>query len=78
MSRQLLADILNSVLQIDKNFQTDTALLGAIAEFDSVAVIGIISAIEDHFGIEFSDDEISAEVFQNFGTLLAFVEQKQD
>lgn len=77
MSRQLLADILNSVLQIDKNFQTDTALLGAIAEFDSVAVIAVISAIEDHFGIAFSDDEISAETFQTFGTLLAFVEQKQ-
>lgn len=77
MTHQLLTDILNSVLQIDKSYQTDTALLGAIAEFDSVAVISVITTLEEQLGISVDDDEISAEVFETFGSLLSFVEQKQ-
>jgi acyl carrier protein len=78
MTHQLLTDILNSVLQIDKNYQTNTALLGAIAEFDSVAVISVITTLEEQLGISVDDDEISAEIFETFGSLLAFVEQKQN
>jgi acyl carrier protein len=77
MTHQLLTDILNSVLQIDKTYQTDTALLGAIAEFDSVAVISVITTLEEQLGISVDDDEISAEIFETFGSLLSFVEQKQ-
>ncbi|WP_333797313.1 phosphopantetheine-binding protein [Rheinheimera sp.] len=77
MTHQLLTDILNSVLQINKNYHTDTGLLGAIAEFDSMAVIGVITALEEQLGIHVDDDEISAEVFETFGSLLAFVATKQ-
>ena len=74
--QQLLADILRSVLQIDKEFDDSTPLLGAIAEFDSMAVIGVITELEDQLGIHIDDDEISADVFENFGQLRQFVEQK--
>ena len=74
--QQLLADILRSVLQIDKEFDDNTPLLGAIAEFDSMAVIGVITELEDQLGIHIDDDEISADVFENFGQLRQFVEQK--
>jgi len=74
--QQLLADILRSVLQIDKEFDDNTPLLGAIAEFDSMAVIGVITELEDQLGIHIDDDEISADVFENFGQLRKFVEQK--
>ena len=77
MLEQLLTDILNSVLQIEKNYSAETGLLGAIAEFDSMAVVGIITSLEDQLGISVDDDEISAEVFETFGSLLAFVQQKQ-
>ena len=73
----LLADILRNVLQIDKEFTDNTPLLGAIAEFDSMAVIAVITQLEDQLGIEINDDEISAEVFESFGQLRKFVEQKQ-
>ncbi|GAB57902.1 acyl carrier protein [Rheinheimera nanhaiensis] len=73
----LLADILRNVLQIDKDFTDSTPLLGAIAEFDSMAVIAVITQLEDQLGIEINDDEISAEVFESFGQLRQFVEQKQ-
>ena len=75
--QQLLADILRSVLQIDKQFNDNTLLLGAIAEFDSMAVIAVITELEDQLGIVVNDDEISAEVFESFGQLLRFIEQKQ-
>lgn len=57
-------------------FDTNTALLGAIPEFDSMAVVSIITALEDEFGCGFEDDEINAEVFATIGTLTAFVESK--
>ncbi len=77
MTHQLLTDILNSVLQINKSYDANTGLLGAIAEFDSMAVVGVITSLEDQLGIHVDDDEISAEVFETFGSLLAFIEQKQ-
>ena len=53
-----------------------TPLLGAIPELDSMAVVGIITAIEDSFGITIYDDEISAESFETLGSLVTFVEKK--
>lgn len=75
--QQLLADILRSVLQIDKEFTADTPLLGAIPEFDSMAVIAVLTELEEQLGIQINDDEISAELFESFGQLNNFVIQKQ-
>ncbi|MES3020546.1 MAG: acyl carrier protein [Pseudomonadota bacterium] len=72
-----LKRILASALGIDTNgFDTDTALLGSVPELDSMAVIGLIAALEDHFGIDVEDDEISARHFTTVGTLAAFVQEK--
>jgi acyl carrier protein len=51
-------------------------LLGAIPELDSMAVVSIITALEEHFEFSVYDDEISAESFETLGTLVAFVERK--
>lgn len=51
-------------------------LLGAIPELDSMAVVNIITALEDHFGFVVDDDEISAETFGTLGSLVDFVSQK--
>lgn len=53
-------------------------LLGAIPELDSMAVVGIITALEDHFGFTVYDDEISADSFENLGSLVSFVEKKMN
>lgn len=60
----------------DVNFSIETPLLGAIPEFDSMAVVSIITALEERFGIAVEDDEIDASVFETVGSLVAFVEQK--
>ena len=51
-------------------------LLGAIPELDSMAVVSIITALEDSFGFSVYDDEISSENFKSLGTLVDFVEHK--
>jgi len=60
------------------NFDLSTQLIGAIPEFDSMAVVGIITALEDEYGCVFSDDEISAEVFETIGSLTELVKAKLD
>ena len=58
------------------SFTSGTGLLGAIPEFDSMAVVSIITSLEDSFGFAVDDDEIDASVFETVGTLVAFVEGK--
>lgn len=73
--RQILAD----TLQLGHRAEglTDrSGLLGAIPEFDSMAVVSVITMIEDEFGITVEDDEVSADVFETLGTLTAFVDAK--
>jgi acyl carrier protein len=41
-----------------------------------MAVVNVITALEDHFGISVDDDEISAKTFETLGSLAQFVEQK--
>lgn len=55
---------------------TESPLLGALPELDSMAVVNILTALEDHFGFTVDDDEISAETFATLGSLVAFVERK--
>lgn len=58
------------------SFSSATPLLGAIAEFDSMAVLSLISAIEERFGIVVQDDEIDGATFATIGTLTDFVAGK--
>lgn len=58
------------------NFDRDTVLMGGIPEFDSMAVVAVITALEENLGIEFDDDDISADIFETIGALIDFVEEK--
>ncbi|MDP2902543.1 MAG: acyl carrier protein [Methylovulum sp.] len=78
--KKQVQEIVNSVLQSSDggNYLVNEApLLGAIPEFDSMAVVSIITALEDCFGFVVDDDEIDASVFETFGSLVTFVERKQ-
>jgi acyl carrier protein len=59
-----------------KDMTSDSGLLGNVPELDSMAVLGVITAIEERFAISVDDDEISARHFETVGTLSAFVQQK--
>lgn len=58
------------------NFNTSTTLVGDIPEFDSIAVVAIISALEKKYDCTFDDDEINADIFQTIGSLTQFVKSK--
>lgn len=57
-------------------WQGDTLLMGSVPEFDSMAVVSLLTLLEEQFGIEVEDDELNAEVFESFGTLKQFVSEK--
>ena len=57
-------------------FTRDTALLGAIPELDSMAVVTLITTLEDRFGITVDDDEIEGSTFASVGSLVDFVSAK--
>ena len=74
-----LKNILGDVLQLgDKvmSFDANTQLLGNIPELDSMAVVGVITAIEDSYGITVDDDDIDADTFETLGSLANFVDSK--
>jgi acyl carrier protein len=74
---ETVCDILRSTLGLGRaRLDADTALLGALPELDSMAVVNVLLAIEEHFGIAVHDDEISARHFATVGTLACFVESK--
>jgi len=76
-----LKNILGEILSLGdraNRFTDQTQLLGSLPELDSMAVVSVITTIEERFGVVVGDDEISAETFATFGALREFVEQKVD
>jgi len=74
-----LQKILGDALQIGPRAAALTRsdrLLGSIPEFDSMAVVTIVTMVEERFGITIDDDDLSAEVFETLGSLADFVDRK--
>ena len=74
--KRILADVLSLSDATVASLDAQSPLLGAIPELDSMAVVNLIGALEENFGFSIDDDEISANTFETFGSLTAFVEQK--
>ncbi len=71
--------LLDEVLSLkgrSQSFTLDTALLGAIPELDSMAVVALITSMEERFGFFVEDDEIDGAAFASVGTLVDFVQGK--
>ncbi len=75
--RRVLDDALKLGDRAD-GFEAATPLLGSIPEFDSMAVVTVITALEDSFGIEFEDDEITGATFATVGSLSDLIDEKLD
>lgn len=73
--RNILSDVL-SLGERRNSLKENSPLLGAIPELDSMAVVNVITALEEHFDITVDDDEINAKTFETVGNLAQFVEQK--
>lgn len=79
MVEQQVRTILRDTLQLGERaarLKPGSGLLGSLPELDSMAVVTVITALEDQFGFVVADDEIAAETFATFGSLVRFVESK--
>ena len=71
--------ILDEVLQLGARaaeLNANSPLLGAIPELDSMAVVAVLTLVEERFGVTIEDDEIDGAVFASLATLTPFLEAK--
>ena len=71
--------VLGQVLQLGdraKELRPDSRLLGSLPELDSMAVVAVVTALEERFGVVFDDDEISADTFSTLGSLIDLIKSK--
>ena len=74
-----IRDLIRDALQLGDradSLSAETPLLGNLPELDSMAVVTVITAIEDRYGFFVEDDEISADTFETLGSLAQFVDDK--
>lgn len=71
--------LLDEILSLNgrsAEFSRNTPLLGAIPELDSMAVVALITTLEERFGFVVDDDEIEGSTFATVGSLVDFVASK--
>lgn len=74
--KRVLADVLGISAEDADALSPDSGLFGHLPELDSMAVAGLLTEIEDRFGIVIEDDEVDGEMLETFGALRAFVDTK--
>lgn len=74
--RRVLADVLSLKPGTAASLRADTPLFGALPELDSMAVAGLLTELEDRLGIIIDDDDVDADLFGTFGSLVDFARAK--
>jgi acyl carrier protein len=74
--RAVLADILGLSAERVQALDDATPLFGALPEFDSIAVAGLLTELEERLGILIEDHEVDADLIETYGSLLAFAKAK--
>ena len=59
------------------SIDASTQLFGSLPELDSLAVLELVTALEEQFDIVIDDSDFSGEVFETLGSLASFVDQKR-
>ena len=73
--RALLADVLGLTKKRVSEFGDETELFGALPEFDSMAVANLLTEMEEKLDVLIEDDDVEAEDFATYGSLLAVTER---
>ena len=77
--KQEVIRLLEQVLSLNGRsgtFTLETPLLGSIPELDSMAVVTLITTLEEQFGLVVDDDDIDGSTFATVGSLSDFVASK--
>ncbi len=72
-------DVLDEVLSLGgraSSFTRQTPILGAIPELDSMAVVALMTGLEERFDMVIDDDDIDGDTFASVGSLVDFVDAK--
>jgi len=76
---QEVLKVLDEVLSLggrSAGFTRETHLLGAIPELDSMAVVTLLTTLEDRLGIAVDDGDIGGDTFATVGSLVDYVNQQ--
>lgn len=74
--RAVLVDVLGLDAARVAAFNEATPLFGALPEFDSMAVAGLLTELEERLGILIEDHDVDADLLETFGSLLTFARAK--
>jgi acyl carrier protein len=77
---QALQELLGEVLDLGERaalLDSDSPLLGALPEFDSLAVVSLITAMQERFHIRIRDEDIDPEMFETVGSLQRFIDTRR-
>lgn len=74
--RAVLRDVLGLPEAQVAAMDESTELFGALPEFDSMAVAGLLTELEERLGILIEDHEVDADMLESFGALLTFARAK--
>ena len=74
--RAVLIDVLGLPNDRVARFDEATPLFGALPEFDSMAVAGLLTELEERLGILIEDHEVDADMLETYGALLTFARAK--
>jgi acyl carrier protein len=72
--KELLVEVLGLHGREDELTES-TALFGSLPELDSLAIVELITTIEDRFAVEMDDADITGETFETVGSLAAYVQR---
>jgi acyl carrier protein len=73
--KSVLVEILGLEDRAD-SLDASTQLFGNLPELDSLAVVELVVALENRFGIPIEAEEITGDVFETLGSLTRFVDSK--
>ena len=71
--------VLGDALQLGDrgaDLEVGTPLLGNLPELDSMAVVTVITALEEYFHFVVDDDDDLADAFETLGSLTGYVSRK--
>lgn len=53
----------------------EAPLMDSIPELDSMAVVEVLVKLEERFGIQIDDSDVTGDMFETLGSLTSFVDQ---
>ena len=75
----VVRQIVGNALQLGSRWEgleRNTPLIGNLPELDSMAVVSVITALEEHFSFVVDDDDDVSQAFETLGSLTDYVDAK--